>query len=1026
VRREVYSVGAKTNPETMALELDEMGTLYNELIGVAERPWQHLYKAVHVMLFGEDHPLSKTAAGTPHTLRRMQPADLRRFHETHYQPDNMGMIAAVHGETNANGFVKRLGTILGSLKPRSNQGSTSSSASGIPRPGPAHAGGEVRVITCPGSDRHAAGSAIFAWPITWDYDPMEFLMLRLFLNCLAGGLKARLRSEITHNGSGMTDIGRGDVWTSTDGYIGRAIYVGLSGLGSGLISEEQLAALAGTIRNEIAAVTSLSRSDQTLQEFNDRATNHLLWMQRQSQHFLSVPPDFGRRGGSAEQWYSAVKMLENAEGFRRSLLHHQEAEHVRRELARAGNIWSPLIAKWKLTGTGPYVAGCRIDPGAQAQHIDEKKQRLADFVKDLREAYGIVDDTEALAKYKKEYDRRTAAIERKAATLPCPRFLDSPPLSYDTNLDFQVRTLDNAVPLVASRFDSMIAVTVGIALDMRIIPKERLIYIPVLPALVSEIGVVKGNRVIDSVSMNDHLKKDVLRLAAKIVCNATTGRVELAVEGTGGDLDESQRMLEWLEAAISQPYLGAGNLPRVRQVVDRQIAKFRGLMRSGEHKWAHRLANSYNHQTNSLVLAGQCFLTQAHFMQRLRWRLIDVGSSGLADEVSEFLDTISELAGTISNERLIELADMLSESTGVPPEAAGRIRALHRSLSAENRSVIAGAFSGLAGVLVGIPKENMEVDWAYLIHQMKEDLSFAPELVLDELASTLSNLRHRRNARMYIVSSGPDGRRLEPSMEKLTHSLNDGEMAARQDHHGMPVILNRMRSRYQEPDRPTYIGLASHGRTGTLVFTAGCANLEEAGEERLLDFLAAASRAGRGSESIFMKVWKAGLAYSNGLRVDESRGEMTYFVEGSADLSDTMRFVVDKLRRATDRRGLAEYAIANAFAASRGSTSYDNRGIAMASDLADGITPELVERFRRRILGLRVKRDLRELLIERMDRTCGRLLIGFCGERATARDGTFFIVAPEIQIKRMEDYISSVEGARQVYRAFPRDFWITD
>jgi hypothetical protein len=236
-----------------------------------------------------------------------------------------------------------------------------------------------------------------------------------------------------------------------------------------------------------------------------------------------------------------------------------------------------------------------------------------------------------------------------------------------------------------------------------------------------------------------------------------------------------------------------------------------------------------------------------------------------------------------------------------------------------------------------------------------------------------------------------------------------------------------MRSRYPGLEKPMFIGFIDSGsRNGSMFFSADCTRLSEASEEGLLDYLAAGMHAGRSPDSIFMRTWRAGLAYSNGLYADEVSGRLVYSAERCADLSDTIRFVVSALREAPDGRHLIEQAMASSFSRSRRSASYESRGIAMAADLADGITPALVERFRRSIIELRDKRNLSELLIQRKERVYGKVLIGYGGKSAEGANAIYFMVGPEAQCEGMEAYLESLGAGERVYRLFPRDFWITD
>jgi len=215
-------------------------------------------------------------------------------------------------------------------------------------------------------------------------------------------------------------------------------------------------------------------------------------------------------------------------------------------------------------------------------------------------------------------------------------------------------------------------------------------------------------------------------------------------------------------------------------------------------------------------------------------------------------------------------------------------------------------------------------------------------------------------------------------------------------------------------------------RNGVFVFSHPCAGLRDHDEDKLLDYLTLKLYGGGGAHSIFMKTWSAGLAYSNGFRCSEATAYLTYYAERCPDLATTMRFVVDELAKAPYEPALIEYAVAQVFAYNRAPNSYESRGEAQASFLADGITDNLVTGFRRRMLELREKPNLYDLLRARMKEAYGPVVIGYGGNLGAYPDGRYFIVGPEDQFGRLEDYIASVESLQTIYRLYPRDFWMVE
>ena len=96
----------------------------------------------------------------------------------------------------------------------------------------------------------------------------------------------------------------------------------------------------------------------------------------------------------------------------------------------------------------------------------------------------------------------------------------------------------------------------------------------------------------------------------------------------------------------------------------------------------------------------------------------------------------------------------------------------------------------------------------------------------------------------------------------------------------------------------------------------------------------------------------------------------------------------------------------------------------MAADLADGVTPDVVRRFRENILALRDSRDLYAELHNRMEYTYGEVLPGYGPPAEASQDALYFVIGPEKQMASYEEYLRSVEGDVTLYRIYPRDFWI--
>src|SRR5581483_1401305 len=95
-------------------------------------------------------------------------------------------------------------------------------------------------------------------------------------------------------------------------------------------------------------------------------------------------------------------------------------------------------------------------------------------------------------------------------------------------------------------------------------------------------------------------------------------------------------------------------------------------------------------------------------------------------------------------------------------------------------------------------------------------------------------------------------------------------------------------------------------------------------------------------------------------------GRIGYYAERTPELPQTMRFVINVIKSAQPDSSLTDYAVANAFQATRVASSYETRGEAMANDLADGLTPQVITRFHQAVLDLKKSPDLGKELFQRM------------------------------------------------------------
>ena len=151
--------------------------------------------------------------------------------------------------------------------------------------------------------------------------------------------------------------------------------------------------------------------------------------------------------------------------------------------------------------------------------------------------------------------------------------------------------------------------------------------------------------------MSERLRREILALTPTFSTNPRTGRVELVLRGSGVGLEESRRALDWMALVLYAPDWRSENLPRLRDVVDQQLAALRNTVQGAEESWVNDPANAWRMQRQPGWLASASFLTRTHNALRLRWQLLDP-APGDGEALAAFLTRLAESGRTLDRARL--------------------------------------------------------------------------------------------------------------------------------------------------------------------------------------------------------------------------------------------------------------------------------------------------------------------------------------------------------------------------------------
>jgi hypothetical protein len=1009
IRREVRNIGVAEDPDG-TLRLEEKGTVYNEMVSSFERPGSRLFRVAGHALYGEDHPLAMSAGGWPAAIREMTPEHIRDFHRATHHLGNMGVVAALPRSEPLPSVLRRLGGILDRLASDAPEArGPFPTEADLPSPATPREG-EIRVAEYPHRSPEQPSPLLFAWRPERTLTLEDESLLGLFLSNFAGDPTTNLYRVFVESETREIDLGARSVSAWASGDQGHPVYVYLTDVAPSRATPERLAEARERILAELATIAAWPDGSPELAAFNERLRARVVELRRDLSVFASAPPAFGQRFASS-RWATHLHRLATAPGFRRSVTLDPELAAIERLLSSSENPWRAKLAEWALLGRAPLVVMSRPSPELVEREERDRRERLQGEVEAVMARFGVTDPQEAIRRYAAEYDAETQRLEALAASGE-HRFMEDPPLSLDEPLDFREVRVGPGVPVVWSRFEGLPAVTAGVALRMDAVPDAELTYLALLPALMTEVGVIRDGVPIPHGEMRNRLRREVLSLNAYYSANPHTGRVELMVRGAGMETGEAERALEWMRDVLFAPDWRVENLARIRDVVDQGLSGLRTTTTRAEETWVDDPANAYRYQADRLHLAAQSFQTRIHAAQRLRWQLREA-PAGDAAALGAALARMAELPAGLDRGALRErIAAAAADTNG---------------LSAAGATLLREAARDLELALPDLPEGSLHADVAYLARRIRADLATPPSEALEALGRVRVRVLAVPSARGFLASSPENGERILPSLGTMLGGLR-GEAAPPADRSRAPVVLERLRARDPSADPVVFVGLVNpNTQGGVFLNTAPMAGYRDRERERLVDFLAAQLYSGGGAHSMFMKTWAAGLAYSNGLRNSPATGMLTYYAERVPELPQTMRFVVDELRASPRDPALLEYAVAMAFRGIRSAHAYEARAESMANNLADGLGPDVVRGFLSGVLALRREPGLAERLYERMEPVYGQVLPGYGPPSAAVAGGVFLVIGPESQLRLYEEYLHAAEGAPQrLHRLYPRDFWIVE
>ncbi|MFH2204750.1 MAG: hypothetical protein ABIJ96_16675 [Elusimicrobiota bacterium] len=1026
IRREVAHIGTETDAGTGKLRLEEKGSVYLEMISSMEKAQWVNWEQLKRQLYGAGHPLARNQGGAPDDIRRMKPADIRRFHAANYHfGSNLSIIAALPPDYPQAEFLTRLSAVMEELEPaavkaqpgcRPGGGECGAYAS-LPPFAPAE-GAPIVIGKFPSAATELPQEAVFSWkPLPRTPTMRERLELTLFLSVLADGDTSVLYRVLVDGKTRELDSGAANIGSYFTREPGNVPLLFLTGLPSSKLTPEHLGVVREAVLRRVAALEKAGRRSPELKEFNQKALSLLSSWRRSMLKFIDSPPRFGfRHGGTG--WHQHLDELARAKGFRKNLAEAAVYDEIEGALRDGKNIWQDVIRSGGLRE--PMIVSAVVPaPELLAADRAAKLARMAQAAAELKKLYKLKDEQAVFARHAEEYAQKTAELKARDASIGSPQFVDQPPLTLDESIDVETRKLGGRVPAVISRFPSTPFTDIHLFFNLRGVPEADWLYLPAFSRLLTEMGAATaGGEKLDYVGMEERWRSEIYALSARIVSDPRTRRLELSISASGAGPAEIRKSADWIESALRRSDISAATAGRLRDLLRDEIQSLTNLFQSAEEEWAESAADAYLHQRDPQWMSVRSPLTRLHLLHRLYFRLTEYPDAKTRLLAEQILDDLLADTGErqAPRERMADRFSRLASGAGLPPTlpASRFLREFGSYFSATFRY---------------LPETTWRRDIERLIRETKEDVGRPPAGEMKHMKGMLRGILTRGNMRVAITGTEKNAAAAAGLVETFIKKLQPGAKVKNKPLRQTGVVTRRLQERIKGlAAPPVHVGLVNNdAKSGVFVLSADGPAYGDADRDSVLDYLAAEVFAGGAPHSFFMKTWSAGLAYSNGTRPSPSRGRVLYYAERCSDLSATMRFVSQLAKTtALDTPAIVEHALANAFSDYRGAATYSARGAAMAADFADGRSPQIVRRFKKALVAAAKADGALKELKARLPRVLGSVLVGYGIKMKDAPGASGFVIGPDGVLKDYEQLLKKNGEADGLVRLYPRDFWIVE
>jgi Zn-dependent M16 (insulinase) family peptidase len=999
-QHEVYHVGVTRTAQTGRRALIEQGTVYTEMASHEgeDDAWYALLKRV----LGAQHPMTFRAGGTPEGIRQLTPQAVRAFHRAHYILGPTTPLMLVVDRQHPPAPVL---TTLSQLLSAFGQTDTSagSEATAVPYPPLQPAAPEaVQLVPVPSSHTTDAATLLFGWTPARLPALEDRLLLEALLRSVGHGTSAMLYRSLVDRQTRELETGAtgvGGLLLSTDDAEFPLSLLWIEGIRGDDITPGTLEIIRRHIQAKLREIASYPDSAPELQALNRWVRVQLLTQQRDLAVWQASPPGFGQRR-LEPVWMEHLERLEGMTGVRKSLVLKPYWAKITAALESGHNLWQGVIQRAGLLDV-PYGTASIPTPAVQQQLERAQQDRLAATLVALRQTYHTTDDQEVLRRVEAD---QTLLNKHRAVLAPpiaWPAFTSHPPLTFDDTLQYAKRQMAG-VPVIISYVDGAARADVGLAFDLRGVPPRLFRYLPLLPGLIRSIGLRKGPAVTPYHDVDQRVQREFYGLDVAYRTNPAAHRYELVITASGVGTSEFTAAIEAVRQFTHHNDLHLDNLSRIEDLLDQSLTAEEAVTKQPEEDWIEALAMAFRYQTNPLFLSLSAHPTRIHQLQRLRWLLTGPVAAEALRELQTFATTRLASLRTVSVEAIEQIL-----AHGQEPGLKGQLVDYWRT-----------SLTALPPAVIG---EGLQ----RLSDEVFSDLQVGKVQAMADMRELQAIILNRARLRVWVVGDPAVLTTSHRHLEALVRSFPWGRLKAK-PLEAQPVVIRRLQARQARVTAgyPWYVGyVREHASTGSIVATAKGPDARQRAPEALAEVLAGKWLAGTGPHTWYKKTWEAGLAYGNGLDVRPRDGTVLYYADRCPSLQATLAFVralTQDLSRVMDQSPM-DYAFAQSFAFSRAAQSFTARGDAMATDLAEGVTPARIRRFSHALLRLRADPQLLARIRQALPRVVTKVMPGpeDLRTKATAQSLFFFIASPS-QLDAVEDELPGIP----VYRIWPSDFWL--